>query len=353
MKTRVVDGKIGNRNFSRLHKSPPTAGRDGSPSQRHAAGAAEIRMAVSGLKVAEKAVFRQNISLKNILSHIPKLKNGCHNGAFTLMELLVVIAIIAIGTAMVLPALAKAKYPSMASNCAANFRQWVVMANVYASDDAQGSMPSFPVVNTGGNPTDVSINFIPNLVPYGMTIAMNFCPARPTDWDVANQQFHDGYNGQTGKHRFIQSMNDFNWWVCYARYNGNFAKLIHLWWVPRETNLAGRGPATPDGGSLFPWPNWGATVNAPVGALPWPLKTSDTSISQQPIISDLAESGTGSTNIDSLPPPVAGQIGWGHFYNGTLQSVNAAYADGHVETHTRENMAWQYTGNSGSQSYFY
>jgi prepilin-type N-terminal cleavage/methylation domain-containing protein/prepilin-type processing-associated H-X9-DG protein len=273
--------------------------------------------------------------------------------AFTLIELLVVLAMVTLLVMTLLPALAKAKYPSMASNCAANFRQWVVMANVYASDDAQGSLPSFPVVNTGGNPTDVSINFIPNLVPYGMTIAMNFCPARPLDWDVANQQFHDGYNGQTAKHRFISTIDDLNWWVCYERYSGNFAKLIHLWWVPRETNLPDRGPATPDGGSLFPWANWGATVSAPVGALPWPLKTSDISVSQQPIISDYAESGSGSQDIGTLKPPVAGQIGWGHFYNGSLQSLNVGFADGHVETHNRNAIQWQFTGNIGAQSYFY
>jgi prepilin-type processing-associated H-X9-DG protein len=224
------------------------------------------------------------------------------------------------------------------------------MTGVYATDDAQGSMPSFPVNNAGGNPTDVSLNFIANLEPYGMTIPMYFCPARPSDWDVANDQFK---NAPLNKHRYISTIADLNIWVSQARYSGNFAKLIHLWWVPRETNLSGRGPATPSGGSLFPWPNWGATVSAPVGALPWPLKTSDTSVSQQPIISDYAESGTGTQDIGSLPPPVAGKIGWGHFYNGSLQSLNVGYADGHVETHNRNAIQWQFTGNIGAQSYFY
>ncbi len=275
--------------------------------------------------------------------------------AFTLIELLVVLAMVTLLAMTLLPALAKAKYPSLVSSCAANYRQWVVMANVYASDDAQGSMPSFNCGAAGGNPTDVATAFIPNLVPYGMTIVMNFCPARPGDFDVANQQFRDGFNGQLPKRRFIQTIDDLNWWICYERYNGNFAKLIHLWWVPRETILSGRGPTMPDGGSLFPWPNWGGPVNAPAGALPWPQKTSDASVSKQPIISDLAEYNGSSTNINinDIPNPVAGQIGWGHFYNGTLQSLNVGYADGHVETHTRENIAWQYSGNLGNQSYFY
>ena len=280
--------------------------------------------------------------------------------AFTLIELLVVLAMVTLLAMTLLPALAKAKYPSMVSNCTANYKQWVQMAAVYASDDPQGCMPSFKTTFSAGNPTDVATNFLSNLVPYGMTIAMNFCPVRQEDLDKANAWF---YVYGIPSHRDIRSVSELNQWftspkgdatVGYGRSNnGGYAKLLHLWWVPRETSLAGRGPATPDGGSLFPWPNWGAIQNAPVGALSWPLKTSDTSVSQQPIISDYAESGSGSQDIGTLKPPVAGQIGWGHFFNGSLQSLNVGFADGHVETHNRIAIQWQFTGNIGAQSYFY
>ena len=37
----------------------------------------------------------------------------------------------------------------------------------------------------------------------------------------------------------------------------------------------------------------------------------------------------------------------------TLSSINVGYADGHVETHNRIAIQWQFTGNGGAESYFY
>jgi prepilin-type N-terminal cleavage/methylation domain-containing protein/prepilin-type processing-associated H-X9-DG protein len=276
-------------------------------------------------------------------------------GGFTLIELLVVIAIIAILAAILLPALAKAKFRSLVVNCGSNYRQWATMSNVYATDDSQGCMPSFICHNAGGNPTDVATNFISNLIPYGMTMPMYFCPVRPGDMDVANAQFY------AVAHRPMLTINDLNYWFSttgqYGRsVNGGYSKLIHLWWVPRPTTLSGYGPPVPipgqsTAGSLFPWPGYPAG-NAPVSSVPWPLKTSDTCASQQPIISDYTECG-GTVDITQIPPPATGKLGYAHFYNGSLQSVNVGFADGHVDLHIRIAMAWQFTGNNGQNTYYY
>jgi prepilin-type N-terminal cleavage/methylation domain-containing protein/prepilin-type processing-associated H-X9-DG protein len=268
----------------------------------------------------------------------PGLKGG---SAFTLIELLVVIAIIAILAAMLLPALAKSKFKAKVTNCTSNYRQWTLMANMYASDDPHGNMPSGPnflAAESGGNPTDVSINFLNNLSSFGMTVPMYFCPVRQADIDAANAWFYANgapFHSSQG----IVTLAQLNQWFTSTSgrsVNGNYGKLLHDWWVPRS-----------NGSYLFPVPNVPSANNAPVNAMPWPSKTSDLSASQQPIISDLAESSGTTTNTSSIPNTDA------HFFGGVLSSINAGYADGHVELHNRATIAWQYTGNGGAQSYFY
>src|ERR1700690_2283034 len=128
--------------------------------------------------------------MKNIVSSIPpreffvimnniqmcrkrKQSGSSSKSAFTLIELLVVIAIIAILAALLLPALAAAKFRAQISNCTSSERQWGVVLNSYAGDRTQTpqrDLPSFtdPVWSPGGNIWDVHASMTTNLVNYGL-----------------------------------------------------------------------------------------------------------------------------------------------------------------------------------------
>ena len=275
--------------------------------------------------------------------------------AFTLIELLVVIASIALLAAMFLPALARAKYPSQLINCVSNCKQWVAMANVYASDDANGYYPSFVAATAGGNAPDIGMNMLIALQPYGMTAPMYFDPVRDWEFNLANQEFKFNSPSSPGggfqaQHHDIQSLADLITWMTYFRANNsNFGKLLYDWWVPRTSSLSGPGVQL--------WPDPAFTGGScPAGSPGWPRKPSDKMVTTQPLISCIAEVGTGSidTNVADIRmggPP--NSVGNAHFYNGALHSINVGFGDGRVNTHLRNNISWQYSGANNSDNYFY
>jgi len=269
-----------------------------------------------------------------------KIKN-LPAGGFTLIELLVVIAIIAILAAILMPALAKAKYRAKVTSCTSNFRQWGIVVTAYAGDDPQSTLPSFNVDNPGGNPWDVSTNMAIVLQRYGLSVPMWFCPVRP---DLYSKKDAD-YTTRVG-HPII-SIEDLveacKFGASATAAGVRYDVMDVAWWIPRYDRVIAAS------GQLYPYfdpaPSYGGSPNGPN----WPRKVTDLTVGVQPIVTDKCCSVGGSgvasdvRAVDSADPNGAN----GHVFGGAVQSVNATYADGHVESHNFRSLSLQYFSSIG------
>ena len=284
----------------------------------------------------------------SLMSHEPEKRVSSKQG-FTLIELLVVIAIIAILAAMLLPALARAKFRAKCTSCLSNLKQWGVVVNMYAGDNKE-FLPTGNPAGGGEFAWDVGTNLCDQLIPYNLTVPLWFDPVRPAAYGTYESWVHQNYPGKSAAD------------VQYLRlYLSRFYPQEISWsagydyWVPRSQG-SDKFPPDYTGKKSFQLPTYIRDFMPTCATYGWTAKATDRGASQVPFISCTAGSGQGGgLNSPKAASPDVSNISpdTGHPYGGKNDNINLGYADGHADNHNQSQMRCVYESGNGGPYWFY
>ena len=235
--------------------------------------------------------------------------------AFTLIELLVVIAIIALLMAILMPALSLVRFQAKVAACTANFHQWALIMNVYASDyDAK--LPRFDLPATGRNVWDVSNDFIRSMMlDYKMPGETFFCPVARPQW-TKNLSTVNDYVDFFRLTTWYPGINPKN--ITDNKYYSTFSRIPYNYWVPRKNGN-----------------EWMPTDPADRDSYPDSLYARNAS--RLPVLTDILRTRKSKEDIDYAEG--------GHKRHGSVRSTNLLFGDGHIETRKPEDMKIRHSGN--------
>jgi prepilin-type N-terminal cleavage/methylation domain-containing protein/prepilin-type processing-associated H-X9-DG protein len=97
----------------------------------------------------EKFRLEKSFATPHAVRRAPGL-TAPHRGGFTLIELLIVIALIGILSALLLPALGRAKSAALRADCVSNLRQLGLATELYWGDNLENSFPFWSKVDGTG-----------------------------------------------------------------------------------------------------------------------------------------------------------------------------------------------------------
>jgi prepilin-type N-terminal cleavage/methylation domain-containing protein/prepilin-type processing-associated H-X9-DG protein len=254
---------------------------------------------------------------------------------FTLIELLVVIGILGILAGLLIPAVFYGKFKGRVSICSNNYRQFTLVAAMYAGDDSKGRLPSFQLPTESSqlvnfrnlSPWLIGLPMLKAMETYGIGPQMWYCPLRKS-WQDNSTTFQAVFG------RPMVTTDDLSKFFTDIQHS-KYAFVDLNWWVPRR--LEGSPTLSYPDVSLLP-----ARLDTP-----WPSKMDDLTISTRPIVSDWMI-GSKDTPGDSFT-----SASGAHAFGGRIRNANAGYADGHVETHSASRIQWELQLTGGENSYIF